>query len=246
MHPSMNITDPDFQSGRQLVLGEAEVHLWRIHLAGVAGREERWQRILSPDERARAARFHFLRDRQYFTATRAWLRTILAGYLGSKPAELIFCYSEKGKPSLAQERSGQVEFNVSHSGDMALLAFARGLAVGVDVEKIREDFDHEAIARRFFSDDEQRQLAALPTAERYAGFFRCWTRKESFIKAIGTGLSLPLDQFDVSLTPNDKNALLATRPDATEAAGWLMQDVQVDDGYVAALCVRGQGWRLIT
>jgi 4'-phosphopantetheinyl transferase len=242
----MNITDPDFQSDRQLVLGEDEVHLWRIHLAGVAGREERWQGILSPDERTRAARFHFLRDRQYFTATRAWLRTILAGYLGSDPEELIFRYSEKEKPSLPQGSSSQVEFNVSHSGDMALLAFARGRAVGVDVEKIREDFDHEAIARRFFSDEEQRQLAALPTVERYAGFFRCWTRKESFIKAIGTGLSLPLDQFDVSLTPNDKSALLATRPDATEAARWLTQDVQVGAGYVAALCVRGQGWRLIT
>lgn len=246
MPHSMNITDPDFQSDRQLVLGEDEVHLWRIHLAGVAGREERWQRILSPDERTRAARFHLPRDRQYFTATRAWLRTILAGYLGSDPAELFFCYSEKEKPSLAPESFGQVEFNVSHSGDMALLAFARGRTVGVDVEKVREDFDHEAIARRFFSEEEQRQLAALPAAERHEGFFRCWTRKESFIKALGSGLSLPLDQFDVSLTPNERNALLATRPDATEAARWLMQDLPVDAEYVAALCVRGQGWRLIT
>lgn len=243
----MNITDPDFQPDQRLVLSEDEVHLWRIDLAAVAGREEKWQKVLSPDEQARATRFHFQRDRQYFTATRALLRTILASYLGSGTAELIFCYSEKEKPSLAPGHAGkQIDFNVSHSGDIALLGFARGRRLGVDVEKIHEDFDHEAIARRFFSDEEQRQLAGLPAAERYEGFFRCWTRKESFIKAIGTGLSLPLHQFDVSLIPGDKSALLATRPDATEAPLWLMQDVPVGAGYVAALCVRGHGWQLIT
>lgn len=244
---SMNITDPDFQLERQLVLSDDEVHLWRIDLAAVAAGEERWQKILSSDEQSRATRFRFSRDRQYFTATRALLRTILAGYLGSDPTKLIFRYSENEKPALDPGHSGkQVEFNVSHSGTMALLAFARGRALGVDVEKIREDFDHEAIARRFFSDKEQRQLAALPAAARYEGFFRCWTRKESFIKAVGTGLSLPLHQFDVSLIPEDKNALLATRPDAAEAALWSLQEVPVGLGYVAALCVKGQGWQLIT
>jgi 4'-phosphopantetheinyl transferase len=111
--------------------------------------------------------------------------------------------------------------------------------VGVDVEKVREDFEHETIARRFFPEQEQRQLAALAPEDRYAGFFRCSTRKEAYIKAQAIGLSLPLHQFDVSLKPGDANALLATRPDPSEAALWSLRELPAGDGYVAALCVRG-------
>ena len=239
----MHISDPDFEPTAQVALPEDEVHLWRIDLAAVAVGEKRWLQILSPDERTRAARFHFSHDRQHFAATRALLRTILASYIASEPAELVFRYSEKDKPSLALV-GNQVEFNVSHSGTMALLAFARGRALGVDVEKIREDFDPDALAHRFFSSEEQHQLGAIPPLERYHGFFRCWTRKEAYIKAKGAGLSLPLDQFDVSLRAGDENALLATRPDIAEAALWSLQDVPAGEGYVAALCVQGYGWRL--
>jgi 4'-phosphopantetheinyl transferase len=241
----MHISAPDFKLGRPLSLPDEEVHLWHIDLAAVAPAEKRWQKILSPDERARAARFHFERDRQHFTATRALLRTLLASYVGSEPANLVFRYSEKEKPSLAPQTSQHpVEFNVSHSGTAALLVFARGRALGVDIEIIRDDFDPAALAHRFFSKHEQSQLAALDLSERYSGFFRCWTRKEAFIKAVGTGLSLPLDQFDVSLRPGDEHALLATRPEAAEAGMWSLQEVPVGEGYVGALCVRGRGWRL--
>src|SRR5580658_10131471 len=244
---SMNISDAAFQLKTQTTLPENEVHLWGVDLAAVAVGEQRWQQLLSEDERARAARFHFSKDRQYFTATRALLRTILASYVRRDPTELVLHYSAKEKPSLTQTLSssgGQVEFNVSHSGDVAMLAFSRGRALGVDVEQLRENFDHAAIARRFFSEQEQSQLAELPPPERYLGFFRCWTRKEAYIKAQGTGLSMPLDQFDVSLKPGERSALLSTRPDPAEAALWSLQEVQADDGYVAALCVRGHGWRL--
>ena len=238
----MNISDPAFQLETQITLPAGEVHLWHVNLATVAKAEQRWEDILSAEERARAARFHFSRDRQYFTATRALLRTILGGYLDSDAKALRFQYSEKEKPSLTPPQSpNSVEFNVSHSGDVALLAFARGRDVGVDVEQLRDNFDHEAISRRFFSEHEQRQLAALAPADRYRGFFRCWTRKEAYIKARGTGLSLPLREFDVSLKPCDLNALLATRPDKGEASNWALQEVSAGDGYVAALCVRGTG-----
>ena len=240
----MNISDPAFQLETQITLPAEEVHLWRVDLASVA-EQKRWDDILSVDERARATRFHFSRDRQYFTATRALLRTILGGYLDSDPQALRFQYSEKEKPSLTAPQSGNpVEFNVSHSGDVALLAFARGRDIGVDVERLRENFDHEAIARRFFSEQEQRQLAALAPADRYHGFFRCWTRKEAYIKARGTGLSLPLRQFDVSLKPGDLNALLATRPESSEASQWVLRDVSAGEGYVGAVCVQGHDWRL--
>jgi 4'-phosphopantetheinyl transferase len=241
----MHISDPDFQRGARLTLPDDEVHLWRIDLAAVGPAEKRWQKILSPDERARAARFHFERDRQHFTATRALLRTLLASYVGSEPADLVFRYSDKEKPSLQPQPShGPMEFNVSHSGTAALLAFARERTLGVDIEIIRDDFDPAALAHRFFSKHEQSQLAALDPSEKYSGFFRCWTRKEAYIKAVGTGLSLPLDQFDVSLRPGDEHALLATRPEASEAATWSLRELPVGDEYIAALCVRGRGWRL--
>ncbi len=241
----MNISDTGFQLETPIEFPEDEVYLWRIELAAVAKAEERWKEILSDDERARAARFHFLQDRQYFMATRAVLRMILANYAASDPQKVVLGYSAKDKPFLSSGHAGgDIEFNVSHSGDVALLAFARGRELGVDVEKVREDFEHETIAGRFFSEEEQRQLAGLAPAERYTGFFRCWTRKEAYIKAQGIGLSLPLHQFDVSLRPGDLNALLATRPDPSEAARWSLREVPAGDGYVAALCVRGDGWHL--
>jgi 4'-phosphopantetheinyl transferase len=221
------------------------VHLWHIDLPAVAGAEPRWQKILSADERARAARFHFDRDRQHFTATRALLRTLLAGYVGSDPAKLVFRYSDKEKPSLDSQTSPPpVEFNVSHSGAAALLAFARGRSLGVDIEIIRENFDPVALAHRFFSIHEQDQLAALDPSQKFPGFFRCWTRKEAYIKAMGAGLSLALDQFDVSLRSGDENALLATRPDPSESGLWSLREVPTSTGYVGALCVRGHGWQL--
>lgn len=242
---SMNISDAAFQLETQIVLPEDEVHLWRIDLASVASAEERWKEFLIGEERSRAARFHFSRDRQHFTATRALLRIVLGGYANSNPSKLRLEYAANGKPFLLRPAVEEpVEFNVSHSGEIAMLAFARGRALGVDVEYLRDNFDHEAIAHRFFSDQEQRQLAALPRAERHQGFFRCWTRKEAYIKAEGVGLSLPLHQFDVSLKPGETNALLATRPDGTEASRWSLQEISAAPGYVAALCVRGHGWHL--
>ena len=242
MNHSLHIRDAAFQLETPIALPADEVHVWRAELAQVAPAERRWEPILSPDERTRAARFHFSRDRQHFTATRALLRIILAGYLASDPGDLTFRYSKTGKPSLNSAEN--LEFNVSHSGEVALLAFTRGRQVGVDVEHLRENFDHEAIARRFFSRQEQQQLAELAPAERYRGFFRCWTRKEAYIKAEGTGLSLPLHQFDVSLGTGEASLLLATRPESVEAARWTLCEVPAGNDYLAALCVQGGGWRL--
>ena len=245
MTQSMNITDSGFHIESPLVLTEDEVQLWRIDLEAIGADESRWQRVLSADELERASRFHFSRDRQRFVASRAWLRTILASYLATDPNGLSFSYSKKEKPSLAQTRADSgVTFNVSHSGGIALLAFTRRREIGVDIEQVRSDADWEAIARRFFSTHEQTQLAALPTEEKVDAFFRCWTRKEAYIKATGDGLSLPLNQFDVSLAAGEKSALLATRPDGLEAGRWLLQEVPGGPGYIAALCVRGRDWRL--
>jgi 4'-phosphopantetheinyl transferase len=241
----MNIIDSSFLIERPLLLPEDEVQLWRIDLEAIRSDESRWQRTLSQDELTRASRFHFPHDRQRFVASRAWLRTILAGYLATNPSALTFSYSTKEKPSLATEHGGSdITFNVSHSGGIAMMAFSRGRELGVDVEQVRTDFDVEAISRRFFSAHEQKQLAALPTERKFEAFFRCWTRKEAYIKATGDGLSLPLHQFDVSVAAEDCDALISTRPDPSEATLWSLREVPAGKGYVAALCVGSRQWRL--
>lgn len=245
MTQSMNIADADFSIESPLDLPEDEVQVWRVDLEAIRSDESRWRKILSPDESARASRFHFAADRQRFITSRALLRMILAGYLATDPKYLNFAYSQKEKPSLDPEHaSSGVRFNLSHSGGIALFAFARNRDVGVDVEKVRSDFEAEAIANRFFSAHERERLAALPEEKKFESFFRCWTRKEAYIKATGDGLSLPLHQFDVSVIPENGDALLSTRPDQAEAALWSLREIPAGPGYVAALCVRGRGWRL--
>jgi len=240
----MNIADGNFQFGHRLTLPEDEVHLWRVDLEALRGQESQWEKLLSSDEKARAARFRSPLDQRRYATTRGLLRRILAGYLDADPSILSFCYSEKEKPSLAGANSDAIAFNVSHSGGVSLLAFTRGREIGVDVEQIRQDFDLEAIARRFFSEHERREMFALVPEERFEAFYRCWTRKESYIKATGDGLSLPLYQFDVSIVASDCDALIATRPDSNEAAKWSMREVAAGTGYAAALCVKGRDWKL--
>lgn len=245
MRQSMNITDGDFEIEAPLALPEDEVQLWRADLAAIRENESRWQKLLSSDESNRAERFHFPADRQRFVASRALLRLILAGYLGTDPKRLIFSYSKQEKPSLAaDDASGGITFNVSHSAEIALFAFTRRREIGVDVEEIRCDFEVETIANRFFSAKEKEQLAALPNDKKFEAFFRCWTRKEAYIKATGDGLSLALHQFDVSILAQDTDALIATRPDHTVAALWSLREIPAGVGHVAALCVRGRDWQM--
>jgi 4'-phosphopantetheinyl transferase len=241
----MNITEASFKIDEPLALPEDEVQLWRVDLEAIRFEESRWQKMLSPDETQRASRFYFVSDRQHFVASRALLRIILGGYLAVEPRDFDFSYSAKEKPSLGPTHvESGITFNVSHSGGIALYAFARGRDVGVDVEHVRKDFDVEGIARRFFSTYEQEQLFDLPSTERIDAFFRCWTRKEAYIKATGDGLSLPLTQFDVSISAGNMDALVTTRPDGAEAERWLLREVPAGIGYVAAVCVRGREWRL--
>jgi 4'-phosphopantetheinyl transferase len=218
-------------------LPERGVALYLLDLEAMSAAASKWWQLLSPDEQERAARFHFERDRQYFCATRAALRSLLSAYLKAPPLELSFQYSDKGKPGLdSRYLSCGIEFNVSHSGGLALLGFTLNRHIGVDIEKIRNDVDCEAIARRFFSAREQEQLSLLPADQRAEAFFRCWTRKEAFIKALGEGLSHPLDQFDVSLDVSGRVSLV-TRPVAEDARHWSLHAVDAGPGYAGAFAV---------
>ena len=200
---------------------------------------------LTADERQRAERYIFQKDRTHFVVARGLLRVLLGCYLRQEPLHLRFIYGPHGKPALATDTGGvALRFNVSHSHGLALYAITRGREVGVDVERIRPKVAQEKIAERFFSPREVTVLRALPTPLQATAFFACWTRKEAYIKATGDGLSLPLDQFDVSLAPGEPAVLLRTAWDPQEVACWALQDLAPAPGYRAAVAVAGHDWRL--
>jgi 4'-phosphopantetheinyl transferase len=229
-----------------LALACDEVHVWRATLDQLtASQIQGFLDNLSEDEQARAERFHFERDREHFIVARGVLRAILGNYMNRAPECLSFCYSSHGKPALAGESDKDaVRFSVSHSRGVALYAVTRGREVGIDLERIRFDLPVAEIAEQFFSQREVAMLRALPADVQRQAFFRCWTCKEAYIKARGEGLSLPLDQFDVSLAPGEPAAVLGTQPDPSEASRWSLQELTPASGYSAALAVKGHGWRL--
>ena len=228
-----------------LTLGSNEVHVWQAALDVKASDVQRLQQILSPDERARAGRFYFRKDREHFIVARGVLRVILGRYLGMDPNQIRFSYSPHGKPALAGDsRRNAFHFNLSHSHGLVLYAFTRARELGIDIEHIRPDFASEQIAEHFFSHREVAALRALPAPKQTEAFFNCWTRKEAYIKARGEGLSLPLDQFQVSLVPGEPAALLSTNGDPQETSRWSLQTLDPGHGYVAALAVERRDWRL--
>ena len=218
------------------VLDTGHLHVWQTLLDLPDVVERHLETYLSKDERDRADRFHFPHDRAHFVAARGALRHLIGLYLNRPPQSLDFHYGPKGKPAL-QDPSIDLQFNVSHSGGRALIAFASQRAVGVDIERVRPETPVEEIAERFFSVREVEVLFDLPASERRAAFFRCWTRKEAFIKARGDGLSLPLAQFDVTLTPDEPTALLRTAWNPKEVLQWRLFNLDPAPNYMGALAV---------
>jgi 4'-phosphopantetheinyl transferase len=223
-------------------LSADEVHVWRASLHPDELVIATLLPLLSADEQVRAQRFYFPKDRDRFILARGRLRQILSYYLTTSPQALQFQYGPTGKPALIDP--AELCFNVSHSHQLALYAVAWNREVGVDVERIRPDCDCEAIAARFFSASEQAALRQL-NADKLQGFFNGWTRKEAFLKAIGKGLTLPLDQFAVSLTPTEPACLLWLEPNLSLSVHqWSIEALDVGPGYAAAVAAQGQGWRL--
>jgi 4'-phosphopantetheinyl transferase len=188
--------------------------------------------VLSPGEQARAERLRLARDRRRFIACRGYLRELVAERLDCSPAAVAFRYGAHGKPATAG-----IEFNLSHSGDLAVYAFS-DYAIGVDVEAVAPDRDLDALAARCFSRVENETYEALAPAARPLAFFNCWTRKEAFVKAVGDGLSMSLDAFDVTLAPGEPARLLRVGSIAGDESGWSLQSFAPAPGYVAAVVQR--------
>jgi 4'-phosphopantetheinyl transferase len=221
-----------------------EIHVWAMALEHSPEAISRFRQVLCANEVERADRFRFERDRRRFTASHFGLRTLLGAYAKIPPQSIAFEYGEKGKPSLSLNHGEDLQFNLSHSGELALMAFCRREPLGVDVEQVRSMHDLGSIAERFFSSAECTCLFDLPEEERETAFFRCWTRKEALIKAFGEGLSMPLDCFDVTLGPSEAPALLRLHDDNRADEQWSLFHFEPQHGYVGALAIRQKAWSI--
>ena len=222
-----------------------EVHVWRASFHALSPFLSHFNAFLSEDEKSKARRYRFEENRNEYILGRGLLRFLLGKYMALAPGALQFVYSPYGKPSLMGEAGAQrMVFNLSHSHGIALFAFARGRELGIDLERIRPEAAQDGVAERFFSAKEVSTLRSLPEHAQPLGFFNCWTRKEAYIKARGEGLSLPLNQFDVSLVPGEPAALLESRVDPADINRWTLRALNMGTQYVAAMVVEGQQWNL--
>lgn len=223
-----------------LTLMPAALHVWRAALEVSPESLARYSALLSPGELVRADRFVFGRDRQHFIVARATLRLLLGRYLQIPPNSLKFDEGPQGKPSLVERlRPSDLKFNVSHSHGLVVFAFARQRELGIDVEKIRPDFASREIAQRYFSPQEIAELDALPPSVYTEGFFRCWTRKEAYIKARGQGLQIRLESFSVTLAPQQLPELTAS-----DGLHWAMYSFDPAPEFVAAVVAERSAWTL--
>jgi 4'-phosphopantetheinyl transferase len=221
-----------------MLVTSSEVHVWRAELDRSFTEIEQLFQILSSDEQQRSQRLRFEKDRKKFVMARGLLRMILARYLSVSADRVLFSYSSKGKPAIANDYpGGELCFNVSHSHQMALYAIALNRAVGIDLEHIRP-IDAVALSQRFFLPSEATVIRSLMGAEQHQVFFRGWTQKEAYLKATGDGLG-QLASVEVELTQPMR--LISIGGDVTIAAQWFVQEITVPNAinYTAALVVKG-------
>jgi 4'-phosphopantetheinyl transferase len=216
-----------------LGLRENAVHIWLVQTKGESISLGDFKDFLSSVEQDRASKFKFETDRRRYITAHAALRSILSIYVNSPARELQFASGPYGKPKLASiHDKKKIDFNLSHSHELALIAVTQGREIGIDVERVREDFAFDEVAQRFFTTREVAALHALPLHFQREAFYKCWTSKEAFLKAKGTGLSGQLDEVEMMLTDHVVR-LKGTVPNLS------LIDLTVDAGYVAALVVDG-------
>jgi len=227
------------------VLSPDAVHVWRGVLDLPAPSVTRSAALLSPEEQATASRFHFAGDRRRFIVAHGMLRSVVGAYLATEPSALRFDRRPGGKPALiATAGARPLCFNLSHSGELALLAVADDRDVGVDVERIRPLADARGISERHFAAPERARLRAAPADRTAELFFTYWTRKEAVLKATGDGFLSALDELDVSGVPPGCPGPLVVSDRAGLSHRLVVIDLRPADGYAGALAAEGEGWQL--
>jgi 4'-phosphopantetheinyl transferase len=212
------------------------VEVWSISLCASESAVSTLEQLLSEDEIARANRFRFEEHRRRYTIGRGVLRSILGSRLGIAAKELQFRYEEYGRPELLDHQNSLgISFNMAHSGDLAVVAVSEARRVGIDLEQVRNEVQCLELAQNYFSPRERDQIACLPASDQTAAFFACWTRKEAFLKALGMGLSYPLSEFTVTVSPDATPALEEVESDPLAVNRWHFVNLQLADGYFGTL-----------
>ncbi|GCE23078.1 4'-phosphopantetheinyl transferase family protein [Dictyobacter kobayashii] len=233
-------------STRHPVLRADELHIWQAPLDLPLEDVMQLQQVLSADEIIRARRFHFEKDRRHWIAARGILRLLLGNYLSIPPDCVRFSFNSYGKPFLNPAyHDSKLQFNLSHSGYWALYAICTQRQVGIDIELIRANLDYTLLANHTFSQHEYQTLQDLVPALQQEAFYNAWTRKEAYVKARGIGLSLPLQQFDVSLVPGEPPSLLHVQDDPAEPLRWQYYDLTTEKGYKAVVITEKPQVRLL-
>lgn len=218
------------------------VHIWRANLDLPCQQIERLETFLAPDEIARANRFRFARHRRRFVVARGVLRQLIGSYLNIDPQNLTFIYGDKGKPFLDRTEL-PLQFNLSHSHELALFAFTLKHSIGIDLEYIRPVPDALKIASRFFSPQEDRMLREIEQEQQAQLFFRLWTAKESYLKAVGTGLADSLSNIEIAFDSTDSIYSLAIKQMSEANSDWFLYSCTPSANYIAAIAIEAFGSR---
>jgi 4'-phosphopantetheinyl transferase len=231
--------EPGWEMPRsKIVIGDEEIHVWRANLDLPDIVLNKFYKVLTYDERVRAQRFNFEKDMRRYVARHGILRTILGHYLCITPCCLRFSYGEKGKPTLINKcKNGTIVFSMSDSADVALYAFAMNIEIGVDIEYISSIPNMNKIAENIFSCQEYQLYYSLSDLEKRDMFFNCWTRKEALVKALGYGLSWPLNSLDVSLVTGEPVRLLEVEGGSSGVSQWCIQDLKPSHNYTGAVAI---------
>src|SRR3972149_10251085 len=218
----------------KFTVAAGEVHVWLVRADDAALGMACCENLLATAERERAARFKFEKDRRLYTVAHAALRSLLAGYLNVAPGDLEFEIGPRGKPRLAPTfNKDSLEFNLSHSSEVALIAMNREREIGVDVEQVKKEFAFAEVAERCFTTREVSAIRALPEDLQRRAFYQCWTSKEAFLKAKGVGLSGELDEVEILIGDKGRVQVKSTLP------GWYLSELSPCDGYVGAVALEG-------
>ena len=214
----------------------ADIQIWTIHVEEHATNIDRWRTSLTADERKKADRYAFDKDRNAFTLGRGLLRRLVGERIACLPQDVPIQYNGYGKPSVKCEGP---HFNVSHSGGLVVVAICDQYEIGVDIELCRKVEHLEELAQRFFSEEETEKLHSA-YAQPIDGFFECWTRKEAYIKGRGLGLSIELDTFDVPLSVADRESWqeIASRESNEE---WFVRAFSAPETHAAAIAAPVSG-----
>lgn len=222
------------QPSEEIVLLDDEIHLWRVNLDISSEKIAELSNNLSLDEIARANHFKFEEHKNHFIAARGFLRQIISNYLQILSNEIVFNYSDRGKPSIQNDN---LQFNISHSQDLALYAFCHNHLIGVDLEYLRDDVEYDKIAQRFFTPAESEFISKLSLAKQKQTFFHFWTIKEAYLKATGEGLGGGLETVEIDCNADLEVQVKAIFKSGLQNNDWFFSSFIPQNDFIATVAI---------